>query len=176
MLVRENTAGLSAAQLAAANRTLSVEFLDGAGVNQFDFALNGSTHQLSILSEADAAGQDQSTGGFNANTTYLLVGKLSPNGSGANLLQASIFPTSVTVGDVTAPNYVWMLSALGSNGYNPPLTGLQITSPAEGNFTLSNIWIGTTGMIPEPGSASGLVPVLLALRVRAKNKPANRRV
>lgn len=170
MLVRENTLGLSAAQLAASNRTLSLEFLDGAGLNQFDFALNGSSDQLKILSEADVTGQDKSAGGFGTNTTYLLVGKISPNGAGASSLQASIFPSGANIGDVTVPNYAWMLTALGSNGYNPLITGVQITSPAEANFTVSNIWIGTTAMIPEPASICMLViPFALASRAKKRN-------
>jgi hypothetical protein len=172
-LVRENTSPLSASQLASSSRTLSLEFLDSAGTDHFDFALRGLQQQFAILSEADVAGQDVSAGGFTSNATYLLVGKVAGNGAGANTLQASLFPSGASVGDVTAPAYPWMLTALGGAIYNPLITQLQFTSPSEANFTVSNVWIGTAGMIPEP-AAAGIV--LLAVFVLSAKRTSGTRL
>jgi hypothetical protein len=169
-LVRENTAPLSATQLASTNRTLSLEFLNSTGVVQFDFALHGQQQQFAIDSVADATGQDATAGGFSSNATYLFIGKISGNGSGANRLQASIFPTGAVVGNFSDPNFGWMLTANGSAGYNPTITDLQFTSRADGNFTVSNVWIGSASAlslpaVPEPGTGAlcGMVAVALAL-------------
>jgi hypothetical protein len=155
-LVRENTGPLSATQLASSNRTLSLEFLNSTGAVQFDFALRGQQQQFAIDSIADATGQDVAAGGFTSNATYLFVGKISGNGSGANKLQASLFPTGAVVGNFSDPNFAWMLTAFGSGGYNPSITDLQFTSRAEANYTVSNVWIGSGSAfslpnIPEPG-------------------------
>ena len=184
-VVRENTAALSASQLASSNRTLSLEFLDGSGVDQFDISFRGLQQEFSILSEADATGQDVATNGFGSNITYLVVGKIAGNGSGANKIFASLFPNGSSVGDFTNPAFAWMLMAQGSAGYNPLITDLQFTSASEASFTVSNIWIGTgASMIPEPASASLLVPLLPLLmsqarvrrRPQPKKKPVFRRV
>ena len=52
----------SASQLASGNRTLSLQFLDAAGNDQFDFTLKGLQQQFSILSQADAAGHGEVIG------------------------------------------------------------------------------------------------------------------
>lgn len=149
-LVRENTAPLSAAQLASSNRTLSLDFLKSTGTTQFDFAFRGLQQQFAIDSVADATGQDVSASGFSANTTYLFVGKISGNGNGANTMQASLFAGGAVVANFTDPSFQWMLSALGSSNYNPNITALQFTSSSETNFTVSNIWVGNAATILPP--------------------------
>ncbi|HEX3599568.1 MAG TPA: glycosyl hydrolase family 18 protein [Lacipirellulaceae bacterium] len=146
-LVRENTATLSAAQLASANRTLSLDFLDSNGGRQFDFAISGSQQKLAIDSLVDAAGQDTSTSGFTSNNTYLFVAKIAGNGAGANLMQASLFPTGSMVANFTDPSFQWMITAQGSAAYNPLISGIQFTSNQDANFTVSNVWIGNAAAI-----------------------------
>ncbi|HEX8524032.1 MAG TPA: glycosyl hydrolase family 18 protein [Tepidisphaeraceae bacterium] len=168
-LVRENSGALTGSQLASSNRTLSLQFLDAAGVNQFDFTLKGLEQLLGINSQADATGQDVSLGGFGTNTTYLLVGKLAANGNGANTLQASIFPSGSVVGNFTSPSFAWMLTALGSANYNPIITSILFSTPAEANYTVSNLWLGTAAtMVPEPGMVGVAAVGLMALRGRRR--------
>jgi hypothetical protein len=167
-LVRENTASLSPAQLASSNRTLSLQFLDSAGTDQFDVALRGLQQQISILSQADTLGQDVSTGGFSANATFLVVGKIAGNGAGANTLQASLFPNGAVVGEFTNAAFPWMLTAEGSAAYNPLITQLQFSSLADGNFTVSNVWIGTSATIPEPASLGLLAAGAMGLAARRR--------
>ncbi|MGB7157658.1 MAG: glycosyl hydrolase family 18 protein [Tepidisphaeraceae bacterium] len=155
-LVRENANQLTATQLASGNRTLSLEFLNGVGTDQFDFVIKGLTGQIGILSEADATGQDATLGGLSTNTTYLFVGKVAGNGAGANTMQASFFASGATVGDFTNPDFNWMLTATGSLGYNPLITGLQFASFADSNFTISNLWLSTAA-VPEPTSGLALL-------------------
>ncbi len=150
-LVRENTATLSAAQLASANRTLSLDFLNSSGGTQFNFEFCGLQQQFGINSVADTTGQDViSAGRFAANATYLFVGKISGNGSGANQLQASLFANGAIVADFTNPEFPWMLTAQGSANYNPIITDLQLTNSAEANYTASNVWIGNAAAIVPP--------------------------
>jgi hypothetical protein len=167
-LVRENTSGLSASQLASTNRTLSLQFLDAAGTDQFDLAIRGSQQQLALLSQADAAGQDVTLGGMSPNSTFLVVGKIAGNGSAANVLQASFFASGAEVGEFTSPNFAWMLTAQGGAGYNPLITQLQFSSLFESSFTISNLWVGTSATIPEPASASLLALGALALLRRRR--------
>jgi hypothetical protein len=155
-LVRENTAPLSATQLASSNRTLSLDFLSSAGVSQFDLALRGLQGQFAIDSVADGSGENVSAGGFSANGTFLFVGKISGNGTGANKMQASLFPTGSVVANFTDPNFAWMLTALGSDGYNPIITALQFTTRPEANYTVSNVWIGNAAtMLPPTLTSQG---------------------
>jgi hypothetical protein len=149
-LVRENTAPLLPSQLSSSNRTFTLEFLNSAGVNQFDFALRGVPGQIAIESQADASGQDVAAGGFASNTTYLFVGKISGNGSGANTMQASLFVNGATVANFTDPSFQWMLTAQSSSGFNPVITDLQFTSQSVANYTVSNVWIGTADTILPP--------------------------
>jgi len=149
-LVRENTSSLTAAQLASSNRTLSLDFLNASGGSEFGFMVRGLTGQFGIDSQADAAGQDIFTGGFTSNATYLFVGKISGNGAGANKMQASLFPTGSLVADFTDPGFAWMLTANGSANYNPVIADLQFTTKAEGNFTISNVWIGSAATLMPP--------------------------
>jgi len=141
-LVRQNTADLSPMQLTSPDRTLSLEFLDSAGMSQFDFTFRGTQQQFGIQSQADAAGQDVFANGFAADKTYLLVGRIAGNGTGANTMQATLFSGGTAVGNITAPDFPWMLSAESSFGYDPILSQLRFRSLCEGNFTVSNIWIG----------------------------------
>jgi hypothetical protein len=142
-LVRQNTGTLSASQLASTGRILSLEFLDGSGVNQFDFSFRGAQQQFAIQSQADAAGQDAAGSGFGANTTYLLVGKIAGNGLGANTLRASLFASGASVPNFASDSFPWALTAQGSAGFNPLVTQLQFTSLYEANYTVSNVWVGT---------------------------------
>jgi hypothetical protein len=148
-LVRENTAGLSAAQLAA-NRTLTLSFQDTAGLSHFDFAIRGLQQQFAIDSLVDTAGGDAATGGFTSNNVFMFVGKISGNGANANTMQASLFPTGSLVANFTDPSFQWMLTAQSSSAYNPTITALQLTTPAEANFTVSNIWIGNAAAVLPP--------------------------
>jgi hypothetical protein len=155
-LVRENTAGLSAAQLASSNRKVTLDFLDSTGATQFDFALLGLQQQFVIDSVADTTGQDVSMGGFSANTTYLFVGKISANGRNANKMQASLFPTGSVVANFTDPMFSWMLTASSSSSFNPTITDLQFTSQADSSFTFSNVWIGdASAMLPATLTSQG---------------------
>jgi hypothetical protein len=149
-LVRENTAPLSASQVASSNRTLSLDLLNAAGATQFDFALRGLQQQFAIDSVADSTGQDVAAGGFSANNTFLFVGKISGNGSGANTLQASLFASGAIVADFTDPNFQWMLTANGSAGFDPIISTLQFTTHSESNFTVSNVWIGSAETLLPP--------------------------
>lgn len=141
-LVRQNSAPLLAAQVASPNRTLSLELLTAAGAAQYDFTLFGQQTDFGIRSQADAAGQDVTADGFAADATYLFVAKISGNGAGANTLEASLFAPGAAVGNFTDPEFVWMLTAQGSAGFNPIITQLQLTSQYVGNFTVSNLWVG----------------------------------
>ncbi len=151
-LVRENTGTLSATQLASSNRTLTLNFQESSGANDFDFTIRGLQQQFGIESAADLAGDDVFAGGFTSNNVYLFVGKFSGNGTGANTMQASLFPTGSTIANFTDPAFQWMLTAHSAASFDPVITGLQFTSFAEGNFTVSNVWIG--------GAASILPPTL----------------
>ena len=151
-LVRQNTAPLSALQLASP-RTLALELLDGAGQSQYDFAFFGQQTDFGIRCEADSLGEDVSTDGFGADATYLFVGKVSGHGAEANTLHASLFAEGSSVGNFTDPNFPWMLSATGG-GLNPAITELQLRSTYEGNFTVSNMWVGSAETFfaaPAPG-------------------------
>jgi hypothetical protein len=66
-----------------------------------------------------------------------------------------------------------MLTANGSSGYNPMITDLQFNGRADGNFTVSNVWIGNASAlslpaVPEPGTGvlCGMALVALMLRRR----------
>lgn len=149
-LVRENAGSLTAAQLSSSNRKLTLDFLDAGGTKQFDFAIRGLQQQLAIESVADAGGESASGGGFSSNVAFLVVGKLSGNGAGANTLQASLFPSGSLVANFTDPAFQWMLSAQSSAAYNPVITNLQFTSTADSNFTISNVWVGSAAAILPP--------------------------
>jgi hypothetical protein len=144
-LVSQNTTPLLASQLASPSRTLALEFLDAAGQNQFQFGFHGQQQQFSVESQADAAGDDVTAGGFAPDTTYLFVGKIAGNGSGANTLQASLFASGATIGRFIDPAFEWMLTANDSAGFDPLVTQLQFTSLFEANYTVSNVWIGAAG-------------------------------
>jgi hypothetical protein len=168
-LVKENSNQLTASQLASGNRMLSLEFLNGAGTDQFDFVVKGLTGQIGILSEADGSGQDSLLSGFGTNSTYLFVGKIAGNGAGANTMQASFFASGATVGDFTNPNFAWMLTANGTAGYNPLITGLQFTSFADSNFTISNLWLSIAA-VPEPASGLALLTGVAFLLPRRRTR------
>jgi hypothetical protein len=142
-LVRENTASLLTSHLASDNRTLSLDFLDAAGVNQFDFAFRGKQHRFSIESQADATGEDVTSSGFASNATYLFVGKIAGHGTDANTLQASLFGTGSTVGNFASPDFDWTITAQSSPNFNPVITQLQFTSLFEASYTVSNVWVGS---------------------------------
>jgi len=141
-LVRQNSAPLLPGQLSSPNRTLALEMLDEAGQNQFNFILYGQQSDFGLRSQADAAGQDVTADGFGADATYLFVGKISGNGAGANTMQASLFAPGSSVGNFSAPEFPWMLTAHGSDGFNPTITHLQFTSQFVGNYTVSNVVVG----------------------------------
>jgi GH18 family chitinase len=142
-LVRQDTAGLTATQLASPNRTLTLELQTAGGQAAYDFAFFGQQTDFGIRSQADAAGQDVTADGFAAGETFLFVGKISGNGTDANKLQASLFAPGSTVGNFTAPDFQWMLSADGGSGYNPVITQLQFTSLFEANYTVSSVIVGS---------------------------------
>lgn len=141
-VVRQNTASLTATQLASTNRTLSLELLNAAGQSQYDFSFHGQQTDFSIRSQADAAGDDVTADGFAADATYLFVGKISGNGSAANTLQASLFANGANIGNFTDPQFQWMLTANGGAGFDPVITQLQFKSLVDGSFSVSNLWVG----------------------------------
>lgn len=153
-LVRQNTAPLSASQLASPNRLLSLEMLDAAGANQFDFTFLGQQTDFSIRSQADAAGDDVIADGFAGNLTYLFIGKISGNGADANTIQAKVISSAQYVPNFTDPAFEWTLTAQSSADFNPVITQMQITSQHEANYTISNVWIGSESQFfapPTPG-------------------------
>jgi hypothetical protein len=155
-LVRQNTASLSASQLASANRVLSLDFLDSAGVNQFDFAFRGQQQQFGIESQPDAAGQDVFNTGFAPNATYLFVGKIAGNGAGANTMQAALFANGANVNNFASASFPWTVTAEGSAGFNPLISQLQFTSQYEANYTVSNVWVGSAAdFFALPSAANG---------------------
>lgn len=155
-LVRENSAPLLSEHQTSSNRELSLQFLNAAGDNQFDIALHGLQQTLSIRSQADASGDDVSTSGFASDATFLVVGKISGNGSSANTVQASLFPSGSTIGNYAADEFEWMLTAESSSGFNPTVTDLQIQSLYEANYTVSNVWFATAAeFFALPSAASG---------------------
>ncbi len=161
-LVRQVSAPLLPSQASSPNRTLSLEFLDAAGQNQFDFAFHGQQTDFAIRSQADAAGEDVVGEGFTADTTYLFVGKISGHGDGGNTMQASLFASGSHVGNFTDPNFAWTLTASGGAGFHPVITQLQFASLYEGNYAVSNVWIGPESAFfapPTPGdfNADGTV-------------------
>jgi hypothetical protein len=150
-LVRENTGSLSASQLSSASRTLSLQFLDASGANQFDFTLRGLQQQLWIQSQADAFGQDAAlSNAFTPGATYMVVGKISGNGAAANTMQASIFAPGSVVANFTDPTFTWMVSAQSSAGFNPTITDVQFSSLYETNYTVSNVYIGNAATMIVP--------------------------
>ena len=149
-LVRENTAALSATQFASSNRTLTLNFQKSTGANDFDFTIRGLQQQFGIESAADLAGDDVYRRRLHVQQRVLFVGKFSGNGTDANTMQASLFPTGTLVANFTDPAFQWMLTAHSSASFNPVITGLQFTSLAEGNFTVSNVWIGDAASILPP--------------------------
>src|SRR4029079_15648514 len=154
-IVRENTAALTAAQLASSNRTLTLDFLNSSGASQFDIAFKGLTHQFGIDSVADVSGQDVLAGGFASDTTYMLIAKISGNGSGANTMYASLFDVGDTIGNFTDAGFQWMVTAQGSASFNPTVTAIKLTSNAGANYTVSNVWIGSAAaMLSSAGSGS----------------------
>jgi hypothetical protein len=149
-LVRENTPPLSAAQLGSTNRTLTFDFLNATNGSLYNIMLRGLQQELSVNSVGDSAGQDAAGGGFTTDATYIVVGKISGHGAGANTLQASIFPSGAVVADFTNPNFQWMLTAQGGTNYDPVIAGLQFSSAPGANFTVSNVWIGDAATILPP--------------------------
>jgi len=117
---------------------------------QFDVALHGLQQQISIDSVLDQAGQDVVAGGFSSSFTYLVVAKISGNGSAANTIEASIFAPGATVGNFTDASFPWMLTATSSAGFNPVITQLQFASPAGANFTVSNLYVGSAASLIAP--------------------------
>jgi GH18 family chitinase len=155
-LVRSNTSGLLSSQMSSLDRVLALEFLDSAGVNQFDFAFRGFQQRFYIQSQADVAGQDSSAGGFAPNTAYLVVGKVAGNGAGANTLSASIFGSGANVGNFASASFPWAMTAQSSAAFNPTITQLQFSSLYQGSFTVSNVWIGSSAdFFALPSSANG---------------------
>jgi hypothetical protein len=154
-LVRQNTAPLLASQVGSANRELSLQFLDAAEVNQFDFALHGLQQQFSIRSQSDTAGDDAMGGEFAPDATFLFVGKVSGNGPAANTLQASLFAEGAEVDNFADPAFPWMLTAEGSADFNPVITQLQFESLFEANYTVSNVWIGNATDFGLPAGVPG---------------------
>jgi hypothetical protein len=131
-------------------------------VNQFDFTLFGQQTDFGIRSQADGAGQDVTADGFAPDATYMFVAKISGNGLNANTMQASLFAPGAAVGNFTDPNFAWTLTAEGGAGFNPLITQVQLASQFEGNFTVSNVWIGEADdffATPAPGdfNADGIV-------------------
>jgi hypothetical protein len=155
-LIRQNTGPLTSSQLSSNNRTLSLEFLNSTGANQFDFTFRGLQQQFAIQSQADTAGQDVTAGGFAPDATFLFVGRIAGNGAGANTMQASILASGAAVGNYADPSFPWMLTAHSSASFNPVITQLQFTSLFEANYTVSNVWTGTAAdLFALPSAAMG---------------------
>lgn len=141
-LVRQNTGSLLGSQIASPDRTLALEFLDGAGANQFDFSFHGLQQEFRINSQEDDGGEDVATTGFSANSTFLFVGKIAGHGAAPNTLQASLFASGSTIGNFTRGDFPWMLSAESSAGFDPTLARLRWSSLFEGSFTVSDLQLG----------------------------------
>ncbi len=155
-LVRQNTGTLSASQLASTNRNLSLEFLNGSGVNQFDFTLLGQQDDVAIRSQADVTGQDVYVDGITHDMTHLFIGKISGNGAGANTMQAAWFPNGADVGKFTDAAFPWMVAASSSESFNPLLAQIRFSSLFEANYTISNVWIGgAEAFFPLPAPSTG---------------------
>lgn len=156
MLVRQNTAPLLSNQLTSLNRELALEFVDAAGNNQFDVAFHGQQQQFSLRSQADSTGGDVTATGFAPNTTYLLVGRIQGNGAGANTLSVSLLPAGANIGNFAADSFDWNLTTTSSVGFNPVITDVRLQSLYEGNFTVSNLWLGTAAdFFSSPAAAAG---------------------
>lgn len=159
-LVRQDTTGLTASQLASANRTLTLQLHTASGEVAYDFAFFGQQTEFGIRSQSDALGQDVMTDGFAADETFLFVAKLSGNGADATKLQASLFAAGSTVGSFTDPHFQWMLSADGGVGYNPMITELEFTSLFEASYTVSSVMVGSAADffgVPGDFNADGVV-------------------
>jgi hypothetical protein len=156
MLVRQNTAPLLSNQLTSLNRELALEFVDAAGNNQFDVAFHGQQQQFSLRSQADSTGGDVTATGFAPNTTYLLVGRIQGNGNGANTLSVSLLPAGASIGNFAADSFDWNLTNTSSASFNPVITDVRLQSLYEGNFTVSNLWLGTAAdFFSSPAAAAG---------------------
>jgi hypothetical protein len=154
--VRSNTGSLLPSQLSSNNRILSLEFLNSAGVNQFDFSFRGLQQQFAIQSQADGAGQDVTAGGFAADTTYLFVGKVAGNGAGANTMQAALFANGAVVENFASASFPWTLTAQSSGNFNPIVSQLQFSSLYQANYTVSNLWVGSAAdFFALPSAAMG---------------------
>lgn len=156
MLVRQNTAPLLASHVSSPNRELALEFLDADGINQFDVALHGQQQQVSIRSQADIGGEDATTTGFAPDATFMLVGRVLGGGAGANSISVSLLPEGASVGNFAADEFMWDLTVESSTSFNPVITDLGLKSLYEGNFTVSNVWLGTAAdFFALPSTAMG---------------------
>jgi len=158
-LVRQNTASLSTSQQFSDGRTLSLQFLDAAGVNQFDVTFFGRQQKFAVQSEADVTGDTVAATGLLPNSVYMFVAKLTGNGLDSNTMQATLIPSGSTVGDFTSPSFTWMLTAHSSAGFNPVITGLQWLAAPDANYTVSNIWIGDAATFFGSGSGGSFTAV-----------------
>ncbi|RIK82950.1 MAG: hypothetical protein DCC67_06480 [Planctomycetota bacterium] len=164
MLIRQNTPPLLPAQLNSTNRNISLELCDDAGEVQLAFSFLGQQNELAVVSQADLGESAVSAPGFASDVIYLFVAKLSSHG-GEGAVHASLFASGDAVGNFTDPGFPWMLALNTSGADQPSLSHVQFTSHCDGNFTVSNLWIGQPDEFfarPAPGDfdASGLVDAL----------------
>src|SRR5690606_8843778 len=101
-------------------------------------------------------GGDVTATGFVPNTTYLLVGRIQGNGGGANTISVSLLPTGANIGNFAADSFQWNLTTTSSVGFTPLITDVRLQSLYEGNFTASNLWMGTAAaFFALPSAAAG---------------------
>lgn len=154
-LVRQNAAPLLASQASSAERELSLQFLDAAGDNQFDFTFFGLQEQFAIRNQADLGGADAAGDGFEPDATYLFVGKILGNGLEANTIEASLFAEGATIDNFADAGFDWMIAAEGSESFNPVIAQVQFESLYESNYTVSNVWVGTASDFALPEGLPG---------------------
>jgi len=157
MLVRENTGPLLSEHVTSSNRQLSIRLLDEAGTAPIEILLNGFSSQAILLAHDDQGTQFGSTGNFTADSTMMVIGKISNTPETGAQLQLSLVPSGGVVDDFTASDYPWQTAVSGTWADQPILSALELESSYEGNFTVGNLWLGsaTDFFTPTPGDFNG---------------------
>lgn len=157
LLVRENTGPLLSEHVTSSNRQLSIRLLDDEGDAPLEILLNGFAGQAILLAHDDQGTQFGSTGGFASDTSMMVIGKLSASTENGSQLQLSLVPNGGVVENFTAPDYPWQAAVTGTWADQPMLSSIELESLFAGNFTVSNLWLGSAVDFfqPMPGDFNG---------------------
>ena len=125
----QNTAPLSPSQLASPNRTLSLEFLDSAGVNQFDFAFRGQQQQFAHREPGRCGGPgcDRRRLCRERDVPVRRQDRRQRRGAPTRM-QASLFASGANVGNFTSPTFPGCSRPRAAPASIRSITQLQFTS------------------------------------------------